>query len=87
MIRKTRKKDKLPVVEIHWVDSMGDKEGWQDRDYMKDQDMRIRTVGLLVAEDHESYTVSASQSFNNDTVDHPMKIPKVAVTGCWEIKL
>ncbi len=78
---------KLPVIEIHWVDSMGDKGGWQDKDYMEDQDMRMRTVGLLVAEDYESYTVSATQSFNDGTVDHPMKIPKVAVTGCWEINL
>ena len=77
--------DNLPIVEIHWVDSMGDKEGWQDQDYMEDCDMRIRTVGLLVAEDHESYTVSANHCFNNDTVDHPIKIPKVAVTDIWEI--
>lgn len=76
----------LPVVEIHWVDSM-DGRGWQNNDYMVDCDMGCRTVGLLVAEDDESYTVSTSQCLDNGQVVSPIKIPKVAVINYWEINL
>ncbi len=77
--------NELPVVEIHWVDSMG-LPGWQNQDLMANCDMKVRTVGLLVTEDHESYTVSANQCLDNGQVDSPMKIPKMSVTDIWEIK-
>jgi len=86
MLLKEQHNDELPIIEIHWVDSMG-QTGWQEKDYMNNCNMRMRTVGLLVSEDHESYVVSASQCLNNDHVDCPIKIPKVAVIGCWEIKI
>lgn len=71
-------------VEINWVDSMGG-FGWKSPDHMDDCDIRIQTIGWLVNETKDAYIVSTSVCLDNGDVHAPFKIPKVAVTGIWEI--
>ena len=78
----------MKLVEIHWLDSMGCAEaGWFCPDTLDDCDMTIQTFGWLVDETDNGYIVSSHRVIGNDTVYSPLKIPKVAVVGFWEIKI
>lgn len=74
------------AVLIHWNDSISG-GGWKDRDYAEDFDMQIQTIGWLIQDLPDSYVVSAHVSNVCGDPHSPMKIPKSAVTGFWEIEL
>lgn len=78
----------MTLVEIHWLDSVGHATaGWRTPDALEDFDMKIETVGWLVQETEDAYVVSASRMCDGEGVYSPLKIPKVAVTGIWELEL
>lgn len=72
-------------IEIHWLDSTYS-SGWVDMSGGLAQ-LEITTIGYLVNEDDESYTVTSSLMASGDCCFSPIRIPKVAVTGVWDIKL
>ena len=78
--------DKEQAVLIHWNASMGG-AGWRDRDSVKEYDMRIQTIGWLIQDLPDSYVVSSHVSNQHGDPYSPLKIPKSAVIGFWEITL
>lgn len=74
-----------PLVWIDWLDSTGG-GGWRSIEGLGRAMLECRSVGFLVHEDDESVTVSASlASLGN--ADEPIRIPKVSITGRWEIEV
>lgn len=76
----------MKLVEIHWLDSMG-AHSWREPDHLDTVDMTIHTIGWLVNETDSFYVVSASRCVENNDVYAPLKIPKCAVKGFWNIDL
>lgn len=54
-------------------------------EFASTHDLRARSVGWLVDEDEESITIAAHDG--DDQVTGDITIPKVAITGRWEIIL
>lgn len=87
--------EKLPVVYVEWVDSMGGGR-WQDVEGIREcasiDNMLIKTVGWLVA-DEDDYVViahsnregSASAGAGHDAMA-PLQIPRVAVMAMYIIE-
>lgn len=69
------------VVEIHWEDSSA-QHGWTHRDALRPKPEMIRSVGLMVEEDEDGVTLTASVS-SDDAFDSPVTIPWSAVRGYW----
>jgi len=74
------------AVMIHWVDSTS-AYGWKDINSTEDFDMGVHTMGWLIQDLPDSYVISAHVSDDGTQVDSPMRIPKVSVTGFWEMNL
>lgn len=71
----------LKIYYVEWIDSTGD-SGW--RVYEK-LDMRCTTVGFLVAEEEDSFSFAPSFAHGTDAWDDRIQIPKIAITGMWEL--
>ena len=73
-----------PLLWVEWVDSVH-YNGWTAMEELPIHDLNCRSVGWLIAEDEESITIIAHDGGKNAMGD--MTIPKVAITGRWEITL
>lgn len=63
----------MKYVYLEWIDSVSS-GGWQKHEV---RDMSVTSVGILVAEDKTSITISTS--VYGRTSESPLTIPKVAI--------
>lgn len=71
-----------PVEYVEWVDSAGS-DSWVSRGELNDvaKVSRVRSAGILVAEDDESITLAEGVDETHNNVHHPITIPKLAITS------
>lgn len=77
---------KEQAVLIYWNDSTS-AYGWKDRNDVEKFDIGVHTIGWLIQDLPDSYTISSHASDDGTEVDSPMKIPKTSVTGFWRLEL
>lgn len=69
----------MDIFYIEWLDSSA-LEGWQSIEEASElKPLMIKTVGFLLAETEESYTLTQSQNGPDGLVDYSLCIPKFAV--------
>ncbi len=68
------KEGRLKIVYLEWIDSVSS-GGWQSQDGVPD--MTVKSVGLLVAEDKKTITISTS--IYGKVSESPLTIPKCAL--------
>lgn len=76
------------LLLIHWVDSTSNGQSgspWISPEYAHCDVDPIESIGWFVEEGEKAITIAAHWS--NHHVSGNMSIPKVAITGRWEITL
>lgn len=71
------------AVVIDWIDSSS-KAGWYEASEAGDN-LAVRSVGFVVAEDEHMIRISTSWSFGGECFVDPLTIPKCAITFKKEI--
>ncbi len=79
-----KEKDHILLL-IHWVDSASTDSIWIEPEASMVPTLKCKSIGWLVGEDEESITIAAH--WHRDEVGGNMTIPKVAITGQWEITI
>ena len=74
------------VVWIEWVDS-STTFGWQSMERLKErEDLRCTSIGFVTREDDEQIAITTSRTCHGAAAD-VFTIPKVAITGMWEVTI
>lgn len=69
----------MKIIHIVWRDACGD-DGWASREQVEKEELvRIETVGFLVRESKEAYTLTMANDHSNEKVGAFMVIPKVNI--------
>lgn len=77
----------MKVIHIVWRDACGD-DGWASRAQVEREELvRIETVGFLVRESEEAYTLTMADDHENEKVGAFMVIPKVNVVSKKYLKV
>ena len=74
------------IVEIHWNDSQGS-SGWTHELDRQVTAAPIVTLGWLLEETEDTYSVACHWDEGNNSSHAPLTIPKSCVTDVWEVTL
>ena len=79
--------EKMPLLWVEWVDSWASSGPWTGKAGLEEgcDEPVIRSVGWLIHEDDTWITIASHDG--GHTLGGDRSIPKVAITGRWEITL
>ena len=82
--------DQWEQVEIHWVDSNGDEDGWHKVEPIEMEIHGCVTVGQVYAQGTDRITIALSVDMGSKgkrkTVNGILTIPAVAITEFYKLK-
>lgn len=77
--------DDLPLIKVIWLDS-STRSGWHFPDSQEYDELKVTSVGFLIAESETSITVAGSAVFGKDyQVSDTMTIPRCCIISQKEL--